>query len=327
MKIEEAGYTVREITGRGTELAKTDDGRYIVRNRQEKDKKAAARGFNDGSVDVLMVNKSGSTGISLHSSVKFADQRQRVMVFAQFQSDINDEVQMRGRIDRTGQKSRGKYEYIVSSIPAEQRLQMMFKSKRKSLDANTTSSQKSKFNEMQVVDFLNKYGDEVVWDYMREHPELEEKLGDPLEFLKGDESAKKSDTENKKAGCASKIARYLPFLPVEEQEVIFKEITDSYAVKMQLLNDAGENDLEITTMPLNAETKSRRIWKKGVAPDSGNAFADNTYLEETEVDVLRKPMKAAEVKAYAERLSDGKSYDEWMEAKKAEIRQYFDEKK
>lgn len=327
MKIEEAGYTVREITGRGTELAKTDDGRYIVRNRQEKDKKAAARGFNDGSVDVLMVNKSGSTGISLHSSVKFADQRQRVMVFAQFQSDINDEVQMRGRIDRTGQKFRGKYEYIVSSIPAEQRLQMMFKSKLKSLDANTTSSQKSKFNEMQVVDFLNKYGDEVVWDYMREHPELEEKLGDPLELLKGDESVKKNDSGSKKDGCASKIARYLPFLPVEEQEVIFKEITDSYAVKMQLLNDAGENDLEITTMPLNAETKSRRIWKKGVAPNSGNAFADNTYLEEAEVDVLRKPMKADEVKAYAERLSEGKPYDEWMEAKKAEIRQYFDEKK
>ena len=33
---------------------------------------------------------------------------------------------------------------------------MMFKAKLKSLDANTTSSQKSKFNEMEVADITNK---------------------------------------------------------------------------------------------------------------------------------------------------------------------------
>ena len=176
MKIEEAGYSVREITGRKLQLTKTEEGKYVVKSREDRDKKAAMRDFNNGQLDVLMINKSGSTGISLHASSKFADQRQRVMVFAQFQSDINDEVQMRGRIDRSGQVVRGRYEYIMSSIPAEQRLQMMFKAKLKSLDANTTSSQKSKFNEMEVVDYLNKYGDEVVWEYMKEHPELSERL-------------------------------------------------------------------------------------------------------------------------------------------------------
>ena len=62
------------------------------------------------------------------------------MIFAQMQGNINDEVQIRGRIDRTGQVRRGKYVYLVSAIPAEQRLMMMFKNKLKSLDANTTSS-------------------------------------------------------------------------------------------------------------------------------------------------------------------------------------------
>ena len=326
MKIEAAGYSVGEITGRTTELAKDENGLYVVRNRTDRDKKAAARDFNNGKLDVLMINKSGSTGISLHASPKFGDTRQRVMVFAQFQSDINDEVQMRGRIDRTGQLTRGKYEYIMSSIPAEQRLQMMFKAKLKSLDANTTSSQKSKFNEMEVVDYLNKYGDEVTWQYMLEHPELEERLGDPLEMLGKDESKKRGEGGSKKEDCSGKIARHLPFLSVKEQEEIFKEITEAYQVKMQMLDEAGENDLEITTMPLRAETKKRTLWKEGTAPNSGNAFADNTYLEEVEVDVLKKPMKASEVESYASRLTGGEDFAQWRDAKTQAIDEAYAQK-
>lgn len=328
IKIQNAGYKVGEITGRTLEMVQDENGKYIIQNRKDRDKKSAARDFNNGQLDVLMVNKSGSTGISLHASPKFEDQRQRVMVFAQFQSDINDEVQMRGRIDRTGQKFRGKYEYIMSSIPAEQRLQMMFKAKLKSLDANTTSSQKSKFNEMEVVDYLNKYGDEVTWQYMIEHPELSEKLGDPLNMLS--ESREESNTDDasgaKKEGCAAKIARYLPFLPVKEQEEVFKEITDAYSVKIQLLNDAGENDLEITTMPLKAKTISKKIWKPGTEPNSGNAFADNTYLEEVEVDVLKKPMKAEEIRSTVKRMTSGENFDDWKEKKIKEMNSLYDEK-
>lgn len=328
IKIQNAGYKVGEITGRTLEMVQDENGKYIIQNRKDRDKKSAARDFNNGQLDVLMVNKSGSTGISLHASPKFEDQRQRVMVFAQFQSDINDEVQMRGRIDRTGQKFRGKYEYIMSSIPAEQRLQMMFKAKLKSLDANTTSSQKSKFNEMEVVDYLNKYGDEVTWQYMIEHPELSEKLGDPLNMLSesGEESNNDDASGAKKEGCAAKIARYLPFLPVKEQEEVFKEITDAYSVKIQLLNDAGENDLEITTMPLKAKTISKKIWKPGTEPNSGNAFADNTYLEEVEVDVLKKPMKAEEIRLTVKRMTSGENFDDWKEKKIKEMNSLYDEK-
>lgn len=339
MKIEDAGYRIAEITGRTMQLNRTDDGMYIVEARKDRDKKAAMRDFNSGKLDVLMINKSGSTGISLHASSKFEDQRPRVMVFAQFQSDINDEVQMRGRIDRSGQVTRGRYEYIMSTIPAEQRIQMMFKAKLKSLDANTTSSQKSKFNEMEIVDYLNKYGDEVVWEYMKEHPELEERLGDPLGMLgaSGKSNPRASTTAedtSKKPDCAGKISRYLAFLSVEEQDEIFKEITEAYKLKIQLLNDAGENDLEITTMPLRAQTKSKKIWNAGTAPNSGNAFADNTYVEEVEADVLKKPMKRAEIAAASRKLA-GDLYAEkngsidwtdYAEKKGAEINDYFEAK-
>lgn len=337
MRIEAAGYKVGEITGRKSEMVKDADGNYIVQSRtsKEMDGKAAASAFNsasgkNGGLDVLLINKSGSTGISLHASSKFTDQSPRVMIAAQFQSDINDEVQMRGRIDRTGQVHRGRYIYLVSSIPAEQRLQMMFKNKLKSLDANTTSSQKSKFNEMEVTDFMNKYGDEVTWSYMMEHPDLEERLGDPLDML-SDESKKSNrrdgdEENNQNSGCAGKILRRLPFLSVKEQEQIFNDLADAYKVKMQILNDAGENDLEITTMPLRAETKSRKVWKQGSDPDSGNAFADNTYLETAEVDVLKKPMKAKEVREYADRLTDGKPWEQWHQEQHEAVEQFYADK-
>lgn len=330
MKIEEAGYSVAEITGRTMQLNKTANGKYVVETRKDRDKKAAMRDFNSGKLDVLMINKSGSTGISLHASSKFEDQRQRVMVFAQFQSDINDEVQMRGRIDRSGQVCRGRYEYIMSTIPAEQRIQMMFKAKLKSLDANTTSSQKSKFNEMEIVDYLNKYGDEVVLAYMKEHPELSERLGDPLKLLQADKFNEERKDEGREVevksieGCAGKISRYLAFLSVEEQDEIFKEITEAYKVKIQLLDDAGDNDLEITTMPLRAETLSRKIWKEGTAPESGNAFADNTYVEEVEVDVLKKPMKKAEIEDQIRKLLGEETHS--TEKQKEKIEQFYQQK-
>ena len=98
--------------------------------------------FNSGDYDVLLINQSGSTGSSAHASKDFKDQRQRAMIVHQFELDINTEVQKRGRINRTGQVNLPEYYYITSDIPTEKRLMTMLKAKLKSLDANTTGSQK-----------------------------------------------------------------------------------------------------------------------------------------------------------------------------------------
>ena len=332
MRLQQAGYKVGEITGRKIELNATEDGKYIIEPRKGRDKKAAARDFNSGDLDVLLINKSGSTGISLHASTKFKDQKPRVMISAQFQSDINDEVQMRGRNDRTGQVHRGRYEYLVSNIPAEQRLQMMFKQKLKSLDANTTSSQKSKFNEMNIVDFLNKYGNRIAYDYMLEHPDIEERLGDPLGQLM-DESKKNNNSRgrdndsdsNPAIDAAAKVCRRLAFLPVSDQRRVLNDISAAYQTKIDLLNEAGENDLVITTMPLRAKTMRKLIWQKGTNPNSGNAFADNTYLEQCEVDVLKKPMKADEIRKMMNKMLDGKSWEDWKQETLEAMRKHFDD--
>ena len=326
-RLEEAGYKVGELTGRNTEMVYTENGKVIRKNRTDKNKNALADRFNNGDLDALIINRSAAAGISLHASSKYKDQRQRTMIFAQMQGNINDEVQIRGRIDRTGQVRRGKYVYLISAIPAEQRLMMMFKNKLKSLDANTTSSQKSKFNEVDVQDFTNKYGDEIVLQYMAQHPEYYNKLADPLgwgfmEYARDGLSIGelKSGMKPNITSPAYEVMKRLTLLPVKEQEVVLKDISDSYSQKIKQLNDMGMNDLEMTDMPLEAKTLKREVWKEGSDPNGDNAFADNTYIETVEMNVLRKPMKAEEVEEAQKKMLDGKDYETWRKDKVAEIR-------
>ena len=336
-ELTKAGYKVGELTGRQTEFVYNENGTVTKVKRADTDKKKLAREFNDGQIDALILNKSAATGISLHASSKYADQRKRVMIVAQQQLDVNDEVQMRGRIDRTGQVARGAYEYVVSLIPAEQRLLMMFKAKLKSLDANTTSSQKSKFNEMEVADITNKYGDKVVKEYMAEHLDLYARMADPFGWEKSygaDLSAvdpqklvASSDGMSSEAGGdASKLLGRMALLKVKEQEKMLQEIGDLYAAEIQRLNEMGENDLEITELPLKAKTINKGIWKEGSEPGGNNAFADNTYVEKVNMAVLKKPMKAEEVKKAQDGLTGNRSWDEYRNEKITATKEYFDNK-
>lgn len=337
-ELEKAGYKVGELTGRQTEFVYNENGTVTKIKRADTDKKKLARDFNDGKIDALILNKSAATGISLHASSKYKDQKKRVMIVAQQQLDVNDEVQMRGRIDRTGQVARGAYEYVVSLIPAEQRLLMMFKAKLKSLDANTTSSQKSKFNEMEVADITNKYGDKVVKEYMAEHLDLYSRMADPFGWEKSlGEDLSSIDPQSLvasgggvgdgEAGAdASKLLGRMALLRVEEQEKMLQEIGELYANEIQRLNEMGENDLEITELPLKAKTIRKEVWKQGAEPGGDNAFADNTYIEKVNMAILKKPMKAAEVKASQEGLTGGKTWEEYKAEKKAAVKEYFDKK-
>lgn len=337
-ELQKAGYKVGELTGRSTEFVYNENGTVSKVKREDTDKKKLAREFNDGKIDALILNKSAATGISLHASSKFKDQRKRVMIVAQQQLDVNDEVQMRGRIDRTGQVSRGSYEYVVSQIPAEQRLLMMFKAKLKSLDANTTASQKSKFNEMDVADITNKYGDKVVREYATEHLDLYSKMADPFGWEKEGVDLSSVDPQkliNSKGGRggesepgadASKFLARMALLKVADQEKMLKEIGELYTNEINRLNEMGENDLEITELPLKAKTIGKEVWKEGSEPNGDNAFADNTYIEKVNMAILKKPMRGEEVKKAQEGLTGGRSWDEYRDEKRKAMKEYFQKK-
>ena len=305
-RLHEKGYKVGELTGRNMYVERNDKGQVVVKRRTDKDKKKMQREFNNGTLDVLILNKSASTGISLHASEKFSDQRQRTMIIAQPLSDINDYMQMIGRIDRTGQVHRGYYINLGLPVPAENRFLMMLSTKLKSLNANTTTSQDSKSNEVEAPDLLNKYGSQVVVEYLRDNPEIYEKMGCPLKkggLGGGRVQTKELDEYKPQEDDARKITGYVALLTTKEQEEFYDDVVRRYNELIKYLDDTGSNDLKITVMPLRAKTLEKRISSEGIDPNGKNPFAQNAYVEKVEMDVLRKPMKADEIRKTIEQIN------------------------
>ena len=307
-RLNDKGYKVGELTGRNMYVERNDDGRVVVKRRTDKDKKKMQREFNSGTLDVLILNKSASTGISLHASEKFSDQRQRSMIIAQPLSDINDYMQMIGRIDRTGQVHRGYYINLGLPVPAENRFLMMLSTKLKSLNANTTTSQDSESNDVEAPDLLNKYGSQVVVEYLRDNVEIYEKMGAPLKkggLGGGRVQASELDEYKPQEDDARKVTGYVALLTTKEQEEFYDDVVRRYNELIKYLNDTGSNDLKITVMPLRATTIEKRISSEGIDPDGNNPFARNSFVEKVEMDVLRKPMKADEIRKVIEQINKG----------------------
>ncbi len=297
-RLEQAGYTVAEVTGRKIEVKFTDDTctqGYITARKKEL-VNDAFRKFNNNEVDVLLINQSGSTGASAHAvttpRIPISEVRQRVMIVLQAELDINREVQKRGRINRTGQIFKPIFDYVSSAIPAEKRLMMMLQKKLKSLDANTTSNQKNSEALLKSEDFINKYGDKLVVDYLNENPELIEKLDDPLGMMK-------TGNPEKMENAVSKVSGRVAVLPVEQQEHFYTDMINRYQDYVAYLLQAGEYDLEVEAMDLKATSleKYMKIAGKG----GSKSFGGHTYIEKCEVNILKKPFKYDEIKQIIEK--------------------------
>ena len=303
-KIQEAGYTVAEVTGRKYEVQinpKTNKG--LVMSRKRINTNDAFRQFNNNEVDVLMINQSGSTGASAHAivtpKVKAEQVKQRVMIVLQAELDINTEVQKRGRINRTGQILLPIYDYMMSAIPAEKRLMMMLQKKLKSLDANTTSNQKQSSNILDVPDFLNKYGDKIVKEYLLENSDINDLLGDPLK-LEESNSENKPDVED----AAMKVSGRVAVLSTKMQQEFYNEIAERYNDYVEYLKQVGEYDLEVEAMNLETETINTTMIKMGKGGDS--AFGEDSILETVKANVLKKPFTVNELDNLLKESLEGK---------------------
>jgi len=317
--VRKAGFTIDEVTGRKYEIQLIDGtNNGVLMNRKKILANDAFRMFNDNELDCLMINQSGSTGASAHAivtkKVKAEDVKQRVMLVLQPELDINREVQKRGRINRTGQILKPIYDYVSSAIPAERRLMMMLRKKLKSLDANTTSNQKQSENLMKVDDFLNKYGDKVVTDYLKENPEINELLDDPIKLTDEETTFV---TEN----SASKMSGRVAVLTTEQQEKFYSDILDLYVDYIEYLRQAGTYDLEIEALNFEAETIEVKTVIEGKSGSS--IFSENTVLETVEVNVLKKPFTKAELENLLNQNLNGKDAKEIQEEIMEDAESYY----
>lgn len=292
-KIERAGYRVAEVTGRGQRIEFTNEqgtrGRIVPRKKIRAN--VAFAQFQNNQQDVLIINTSGSTGASAHATnkgtnLKREEVKPRVMIIAQCELNVSTEVQKRGRINRTGQfpELPPSYDYLISAIPAEARMMMMLQKKLRSLDANTASNQKNSTSVIDTEDFINKYGDEVVVNYMKDNQDFTEAINDPcFLFREKPKNANKVLTDDIAKAVSGKVA----VLSADDQEAFYQTVMENYLQKVSQLKARGEFDLEVEAMKLDAKFVREQAL---VARTSGHSvFADAAYLGTYECNVLRKP--------------------------------------
>jgi hypothetical protein len=181
---------------------------------------------------------------------------------------------------------------MTSAIPAEKRLMMMLQKKLKSLDANTASNQKQSNKILDVPDFLNKYGDKIVKDYLVENKDVNALLDDPLK-LGDSKSDSGSANENATEDAAHRVSGRVAVLSTKMQAEFYNEISERYSDYVDYLKQVGEYDLEVEAMNLEAETVSSKVIKMGKGSDS--AFGDDSNLETVRANVLKKPFTKTEV--------------------------------
>lgn len=285
-RIAAAGLNVGEITGRNLTVDYSGTtARLAARSTKERStsgKVAARDAFNGGDMDVIILNQSGSTGISLHASERFKDKRQRVMLIAQAAGDINTHMQMLGRVHRTGQVVLPAFEQLAADIPAEIRPAAVLAKKMASLNANTTAARDSAFTSDETPDFINEYGDVVALRVMMDEIELNEAMGNPI----GLEEKTSMD------GAIRKLTGRIPLLPLSEQERLYGRLTDSYQEMIAELDAAGQNMLEAKTLDLDAKlvTSAEVQEKRGPSP-----FQDAVVVSTYDVKRLGKPYTSADV--------------------------------
>ncbi|MDI3512432.1 MAG: hypothetical protein PWQ61_3199, partial [Betaproteobacteria bacterium] len=305
-EITKAGFTVAEVTGRNLSVDYSDPKRpklSQIDQREQKDKVRTTRQFNDGTLDAIILNVAGSTGISLHASEKFKDQRQRHMIVAQAAQDINIFMQMLGRVHRTGQVRLPKYTLLSADLPAEIRPTALLSGKMKSLNANTSSNTESATS-VKAADMLNKYGDQIVQQYLADNPELARAL---------DLDSAEVDGEGRgEEDIARKATGRLALMPVKVQEQFYAEVEEQYQALIDYLNKTNQNDLEPRTFDFDAqETKSAVMFE---GQNKASPFGEDALYGEYSVKAQGKAMSPDEIKAaMAENLA-GKTASEHMKA-------------
>lgn len=289
-KIRAAGVSFGELTGRqsGIEYTDFEKGEGIYRRFKKANKNRVVNSFNRGEVVGMLLNASGSTGLSAHASVKVEDQRPRHMLIAQAATDVSTLVQTLGRIKRTGMvllgvysdgtKYGARYTHLILPLQAELRPAAMAARKLKSLNANTTSATDG-MAKIDVEEIFNRYGDRVVSEYLDAHPEMERRTGLYIDVNQDGSVSVKRDVAKTFTG---RMAR----MPDADQKAAYEEILPAYRHLIEQLKSTGEYDLEIVVHDdWDATLQSDAILAPGI--DDSNYLTSTVRMQQWEIKDAR----------------------------------------
>lgn len=247
-----------ECTGRSRQLeylSPEGDDEFVnvsIVPRKKRHSNHIYNDFQNNKLDVILINACGAIGASAHAvttvEVEDSDVRQRKMLIVQNDLDVNIDLQKRGRINRTGQISElpPLYEYIITAIPSEKRLNMMLRAKLRSLSANTTANQDQDKLQADFIDITNKYGNLVTKEFIEANQELAFVLG-----------LNKSTT-------ASQLLARIAMLSVAAQQEIIEDVFGAYLNMEQELRRINQWDLEREYRDFEAEFVKEELFTASI---------------------------------------------------------------
>lgn len=243
----ERNIRFEECTGRARQLeylSPEGEDEYVnatVMSRKKRHSNHIYNDFQNNKLDVILINACGAIGASAHAvataEVPESEVRQRKMLIVQNDLDVNIDLQKRGRINRTGQVESlpPLYEYVITAIPSEKRLNMMLRAKLRSLSANTTANQDQDRKQADFLDITNKYGNLVAQEFIAANQELDTLLG------------------LGKTATASQLLARIAMLGVAAQQDIIDEVFGAYQNLEQELRRINQWDLEREYRDFEAE--------------------------------------------------------------------------
>ena len=242
--LEKHGLSLGEITGRSFMSRPAEDGGgFVISARPKPLKHDVVSDFNNGRVDVLILNQSAAVGLSAQASpANGFDVRQREMIKAQMQGDVTQERQMDGRINRVGQIHPPLYTVPLQGLASSDRLAQLFNRKNRSLTAASTATRENESNIKDTLDLLNEVGQFVSREYLKNNPDIAVTLDiDP-----------ESDIETK---YSEKLMGRMIALPSGMQRTIMGELDTAFQMRVALLDALGENPLRLREYDWRAQVK------------------------------------------------------------------------
>jgi P-loop containing NTP hydrolase pore-1/C-terminal domain on Strawberry notch homologue len=279
---------VGELSGRTFSLQAQEGQNELCRIVQRPKSKAhvtaTVRAFNGGSIDVLLINRSAATGISLHASPRFADRRRRQLIEIQIPENPTDRVQLYGRVNRFDQESFPLMQVASTGIFAEVRQWMVQNKKIAEMSSNTRSSRDSHVTIKDVRDLLNPIGREVCRQYLEDNIEVLSRLDlSPHEILP--ESGR---------DLAQALTQRAPLLLSDEQKQVYEQLYAMFDDAITQAEMMGQNPLRPNELDVRAKVGKPNLMfgfdHKGIGSSfDGAVFAQR--LDWTE-DVHRLPVEA-----------------------------------
>lgn len=292
-KIRDAGYTCGEITGRVLEVV---DGKIVA--RRERNITKTKNAFNAGEIDALIINSAGSTGIDLHASRRFKDQRRRVMIELQGPAYVLKQIQAYGRVSRYDEVVPSRVEVLSTGLPVEVRLSAMRNQKLRRLSANVTSNRDSIFLTKNIPDLINSVGDQVVSKYAEMRPDLVKKLclsyaeEDGTVKVPGKDKEVENESHQDNERSANEFMARLALLPTDYQEKVLSELTAEYELHIAELEARGENPLRPKELEGMVHIRDARLFEGNENSASVTAFDGPMHIREVVIERVAESIRS-----------------------------------